>query len=53
MLCLRALQSLADFIQFDQIQLRESEAKELEQLMETLPCAVKVCVFGCDRRGSY
>jgi len=30
--------------QFDQIQLRESEAKELEQLIEHIPCDVKVSV---------
>jgi antiviral helicase SLH1 len=28
--------------QFDQIQIRETEVKELEQLMEIIPCAVKV-----------
>ena len=35
---------MADYrAQFEQIQVRESEAKELEQLMEAAPCAVKVC----------
>jgi antiviral helicase SLH1 len=28
--------------QFDQIQVRESEIKELERLMEVIPCDVKV-----------
>lgn len=31
--------------QFGQIQVRESEAKELEQLMEVVPCDVKVGQF--------
>lgn len=29
-------------IKFDQIQVRETEVKELEGLMEIIPCAVKV-----------
>jgi hypothetical protein len=29
-------------VKFDQIQVRESEVKELEALMEIIPCAVKV-----------
>ena len=29
-------------MQFDQIQVRENEVKELEQLMEAVPCDVKV-----------
>jgi antiviral helicase SLH1 len=32
------------FVQFEQIQVRESEAKELEQLMERIPCDVQVSV---------
>jgi antiviral helicase SLH1 len=31
-------------VQFEQIQVRESEAKELEQLMERIPCDVRVSV---------
>ena len=30
-------------LQFDQIQVRETEVKELEQIMEVIPCDVKVC----------
>lgn len=30
-------------LQFDQIQVRENEIKELEQIMEIIPCEVKVC----------
>ena len=32
-------------VQFEQIQVRESEAKELEQLMERIPCDVQVSVL--------
>lgn len=32
----------ASFVQFEQVQVRESEGKELEALMERVPCDVKV-----------
>lgn len=38
--------------QFDQIQVRENEIKELEQLLEAVPCAVKASTAGllqCDK----
>lgn len=33
--------------QFDQIQIRESEVKELKQLMEFIPCDVRVSRWAC------
>lgn len=33
--------------QFDQIQTRESETKELEQLMKSIPCEVRVSRYAC------
>lgn len=32
-------------IQFEQVQVRESEAKELEQLTERIPCDVQVSIM--------
>jgi hypothetical protein len=34
------------YVQFDQIQVRETEVKELEQLVEIIPCAVRVSDSG-------
>jgi len=44
---LRSLVAIVDISQFDQIQLRESETKELDQLMERTPYELKVFRTQC------